>query len=387
LRSPLSLFKRKNIERARGRVGVLTSSSPYTPTVDFGTLKDIWDKDESAALAIQFTAEAMVGAGHYIETEPYNKDAIAELDRFAEDVGMDEYMFGVAQEIVGFGNSFTELINPGDLQSLLRLPIDVDWKIYRNPVGGEVLSYEYYKGGNVKLPANRVLHYKYLAHSTEAFGRGILHYFAESKTYTLEYSDGSTKDFTVPSLAVMKWMWVDDLRLIFHHYPPKACWYIEGDDDYVASKAKSIGKMSPGERIVVNHPVQIQTETIDPNARLGDMLNYFDMTILRAAQLPHLRLFTERGFSEASSRVVVEQWNRKINMLRRFLARNIERHIYRQVLDQAGFNVSPKIRWYQEAEPTWQLQDLVNLAREGYLSKEDIQQILKRRFKLPLEVS
>jgi len=105
-------------------------------------------------------------------------------------------------------------------------------------------------------------------------------------------------------------------------------------------------------------------------------------------QTPVIKLYTAPGFTEASATVAREISERKIDFLRRFLKRVVEREIYRDLLESHGmkWTVSPNritLNWGME-KPELTFADIVTLARLSgetgidYLTRDEVRRMLRK---------
>jgi len=195
---------------------IATPSIPETPEPAFATLVEIYKKDEDARAAVDFYAQAIVGSGFHTSCAEGYEEAKRAVDLFAEEVDLDSYLLEVAKEIVAYGNSFTELIAPTDLRDLRILPIDSGWRIHRSK-DGTVLKIEQHKhGSKVEFKPEEIIHWRWGAVSAESYGRGILHTLAETLTYTLRFSDGSSVTRVVPPLSIRLRLWLETIFVKFY---------------------------------------------------------------------------------------------------------------------------------------------------------------------------
>jgi hypothetical protein len=366
-------------------------STPETPEPAFAVLVEIYKKDEDARAAVDFYAQAIVGSGFHTSCAEGYEDAKRAVDLFAEEVDLDNYLLEVAKEIVAYGNSFTELITPLDLRDLRILPIASGWQIHRSR-DGTVSKIEQHKPpAKVEFRPEEIIHWRWGSVSAESFGRGILHTLAETLTYTLRFSDGSSVTRVVPPLYKIKAMVRDDLRKILHHYIPRSAWvFTDASDAWIQAQAALIGKLDAGERIAVNKDVKIVEETLDIRGRMEFIIQYFENAYLKALQTPIIKLFTTPGYTEASARVVQEQFERVIRSLQRYIKRVVEKRIFRPIVAQAGFDpakASVRLNWGQIEPPKIEFEQVLRAGELGFLRVDEVRRLLASLgFPLTVEV-
>ena len=116
--------------------------------------------------------------------------------------------------------------------------------------------------------------------------------------------------------------------------------------------------------------------------------NYIESQYIAGMQTPVVKLYTAPGFTEASATVAKEISERKIDFLRRFLKRVVEREIYRDLLESHGmkWTVSPNrvtLNWGME-RPELQFADIVTLAQISgqtgisYVTREEVRRMLRK---------
>ena len=396
MNSQIAVIKEKinNLLKLREKGIIKTIAAPYapeTPEPAFTTLVEIYKKDEDARAAVDFYAQAIVGAGFHTTCAAGYEEAKRAVDLFAEEVDLDSYLLEVAKEIVAYGNSFTELVTSSDLKDLKILPIGSIWHIYRS-LEGAVLKIEQHKPPvKVEFRPEEIIHWRWGSVDAEPFGRGIIHTLSETLTYTLRFSDNSFVTRVVPPLYKIKAMVRDDLRKILHHYIPRSAWvFTDASDSWIQAQAALIGKLDAGERIAVNKDVKIVEETLDIRGRMEFIVQYFENAYLKALQTPITKLFTTPGFTEASARVVQEQFERLIRSLQRYIKRVVEKKIFRPIVSQAGYDptkASVRLNWGQVEPPKINFEHILRAGELGFLRVDEVRRLLsKLGFQLNEEV-
>ena len=389
-------IKRTEANTGKGTLNKGGFSMIRSPAVNHNLMLDVWNKDENAALAIQGIGEAVVGVGHEIVLEGKDiaentRDKVTNLLReFNEDNDVDNFLFDTIQEVAGFGVSFTEKIDSSKLETIARLPIDDSWTIDQPKKTGRVdFEQVTQMSSNAKFTPDNMILWRFNRHSvSDAYGRGILHYLTEPKTYTIKINDVD-KTFTIPALYITLWMLQNDIRLAAHHLAPRSVWLFKGADDaWVEANAKEINSLGPGERFTANfEDVKILSETIDTRMRLDTITNFYESMIIKATQNPISALYTKEGYSLAATEGIMKQFNRKIIMLRKYAARKLEREVYSKLMRQEGFDprlIRPRVNWLSEVIPVSQLQDYMLMFRDKAITQQELRKILKTLFKIPL---
>lgn len=138
-----------------------------TPLISFETLVYIYLQDPAAKAAVDFIADQAVGMGFYTTSEDLGAKAV--VDEFSEAVNLDGLLMQTTREVVGFGNSFWEKVEPDYLESLKVLPLTSVDKILRDRYGGvEGYRQTFRYGGNF-LDVGRIVHFCWNVVDGEAF--------------------------------------------------------------------------------------------------------------------------------------------------------------------------------------------------------------------------
>ncbi|MFQ5871529.1 MAG: hypothetical protein ACE5IB_05175 [Candidatus Geothermarchaeales archaeon] len=337
---------------------------------------------------VDFFAEAIVGVGYYTSAadRPLGRRAKAAVDRFAEDVNLDGLLLQGAREIIAFGNSFWEKVEPEHLDRLKILPIGSIQSIQRTPQGEVRLIVQRLGATRVEFEPGELIHWRWNAVDAEAFGRGIMHDLMEQRRYTVKF-DGATKKYTVPTLLDLKAQMDDDIRRVLHHYMPRSVYVSEdASDKEIGALASVLGKMDAGERAAWNKKLEVVQEAMDPRARYDAFIGHVNNMILHALRNPVLRLFITPGYTEASAKIAEAQLERKITAYQRFFKRVVEREIFWPIVRQEGtdpLKADVRLHWGVET-PEVTLTDLIDIiqaqakAGETYLTAEEMRNMLEK---------
>lgn len=297
------------------------SSMGESPPASFESLIKTYLHDPAARAAIDFITDQAAGAGFYTTAEV--AEAKAFVDEFNESVNLDGLLLQTVQEIVAFGNSFWEKIEPERLEALQILPLTSIDRIQRDNYGvvkayRQTMSY----GGNLLEPRRKV-HFCWNQMGGEAFGTGILRSLAES----LSLGNGETR----PGYAVMNTEMEKRMRDIIAKYAgPTEIWKFPGISDEKASQYAALIKGMPreGARFVVNTPEEVEVVTGDMQGRFDAYIEYMWNQYILGLQIPLPKLFTTPGFTEASAKAAIEVAERKVQAIQRFVKRIVERYIF-----------------------------------------------------------
>jgi hypothetical protein len=326
-----------------------------------------------------------VGVGFFTSSE--NPDAKKLADDFNQDQGLDQLLMQNAKECTYGGNSFVEKArdDSGKLAGLKLLPLTSIRKIVREPVTCRVLWYEQSLGGQkIPLEAANIVHFRYNPQDGEAFGSPVIRSLLES--YPVD--DRYTREPILKIKAKMETI----MPKIFERYAgPRSVWVFPGVSDEKLKEYKASIEQTPQDEDLAFNPSEggafdIKTLTIDPRARFEGFVNYIESQYIAGMQTPVVKLYTAPGFTEASATVAKEVSERKIDFLRRFLKRVVERDIYVDLLKSNGFDpVKDRVvfNWGIE-RPELNFPDLITLAQISaqtgveYLTRDEVRSMLRR---------
>jgi len=343
-----------------------------TPLISFETLVSIYLQDPAAKAAVDFIADQTVGMGFYTTAEDPRAKVV--VDEFNEAVNLDGMLMQATREIVAFGNSFWERIEPDQLENLEILPLTSVEKILRDKHGvvqGYKQSFRY--GGNI-LDVERIIHFRWNLVDGEAFGTGLLRSLAE----TMQLGNGETR----PCYVTMKGGIEKGMTEIIRKYAgPTELWKFPGLADDKASEYASLLRGMPreGARFVVNMPAEVEVVSVDPRSRFEAYVEHVWNQFILGLQTPLPKLFTTPGFTEASARAAIEVAERKVMALQRFLKRIVEREIFVPVVRQAGLDpIKAQIRlnWGIPEKPKFMLGDQLRAFELGAIRAEELRKML-----------
>ncbi|MBI2125894.1 MAG: hypothetical protein HYU02_01050 [Thaumarchaeota archaeon] len=375
-----SLHIRKAKE-AQGIVKPLPGISDEIPKITFSNLVDYYNKEPIIRLAASHYSQSIVGKGHYTSSESQRAKKV--VDRFSDDIGLDNFLVDVATHLYAFGNCFTEKRDPDNLQDLANLPIGSDWRIQREDTG-EVQKIIQIRGGRtVEFEPNEIIHWKVNVLNGEPIGRGVLHTLAETRSYTIRFSDKSSKTITIAPLIQQYWMHSDTMRKIARHYVPLSAWQIKGlKKEDQSSVQSTLRKLEPGERIALfDAEAEIKSEQADPRGRLEIFETHFQNQMIFACMSPLVKAFTREGFVGESALKIVDEWYQDfIDYGQRLIKNYVEEEIFRPIVQQNGMNWTRervKFLWGVQEQVKLELEDVVNLKKEGIISVEEARQFIE----------
>jgi len=340
--------------------------------ISFETLVNIYLQDPAAKASVDFIADETVGMGFYTTAEDPRAKAV--VDEFNEATNLDGMLMQATREIVAFGNSFWEKIEPDNLESLQILPLTSVERILRDRYGGVQGYKQSFRYGGSLLDAERIIHFCWNPVDGEGFGTGILRSLAE----TMQLGNGETR----PCYAAMKGGIERGMTEVIKKYAgPTELWKFPGLPDDKASEYASLLRGMPreGARFVVNVPAEVEVVTVDPRSRFEAYVEHVWNQFILGLQTPLPKLFTTPGFTEASARAAIEVAERRVMALQRFLKRIVEREIFATVAKQTGFDPAKaqiRLNWGLPEKPALTVQDELRAFELGALRGEELRKML-----------
>ena len=360
-----------------------TTAVGESPAVPLRQLLEVYVKDPTARAAVDYLADQAVGMGFYTTAKiPEAKELV---DEFCEQVGLDEMLQATAREVVATGNSFWLKVTPERLESVRQIPLTNVSRIYRRSDGTPEAYELSTRLGRVRLRAEEVVHFRWNPINNEAFGSGLLRSLAEPLTTNA----GGQLDERMP-LYKMKAIMQQSMILQFQKFSaPNELWIFpnlparELDVEREGTVAWHIKNMPPsGARWVTNQADADVKLAVAERSRGFDsyvrcLLDEYHLGL----QTPVLRLFLERGFTEASAKVAASFAERKVVALQRFLKRVLERQVFWPLVEQAGFDAreaNVRIHWGQPVRPQITVSDMLRAYELGAISLEELRHMLMK---------
>lgn len=358
------------------------------PPVSLATLVEYYQKDPAVMAAVDYISEQIAGVGFYTVCEPGFEDAKKIVNEFCASVNMDSLLMQTSKEVVPSGNCFWEKIrstkgeNKGKLVSLKILPLSSMKYIQRDKFGRVQSFIQQIGAEKVEFAADEIIHFCLNPVDGSAWGTGILHSLATTKTI-----DERTLR---PALLDIKARLEDDIQRIVHRYAaPKRLWKFEGvgDEKLREEYAPTIQEAPTDADFVTNKPVEVDSLDINPASRFDGFIDYISSQFVQGLQTPMTRLFTTPGFTEASATEATKMSDRKIMFLQRFLARDVEKEVFEVVLRENGFDpvaAGVRIRWGLMERPEVKIEHIIQLAQVSaqsgieYLTREEVRNMLAK---------
>jgi len=341
----------------------------------------LYDRDPTCKSSVDLLAASTVGMGFYTTTDvKYDKasEAKAVVDRFCEDINLDQFLNDMAKPLIGCGNDFWLKLTPERLADILRMPIDSVQRIGLSSVADLKLPYKVtgyqlrstYSGATEnELKPEAVIHWRLSGDVPSGFGVGLLQVLLHTLTVDTDKR---------PSYAWMKAKIEKILPNIFTKYAgPDVVVQLEGQKEDSIKKYESAIKNRPeeGQWIFSSaKSVGVYPVTIDPRARFEYYIDHMVNQFYLGCETPLPRLFSTPGFTEASAKAALDLQDMLIKPVQRYIKRQVEKEIFSVIVDQAGLDsIKAKVRlnFGTPETPELVIADLIKAAELGLVRAEE----------------
>ena len=341
---------------------------------------EVYVKDPTARAAVDYLADQVVGAGFYTTAGiPEAKEAV---DEFCERVGLDEMLQTTAREVIGLGNSFwLKVLDGGKLERIVHIPPTNVLRVFRAR-DGSVRQYELLsEGRRVRVESKRVVHFRWNPVNNEAFGTGLLRTVCEAME--LQVHGVSERKPLYQMKALMQEAMV---MQFLTHSSPNQLWVLpdlpasELDTEREGTVAYHLKQMPPwGARWLSNRSgADIKVAVPQVGEGFAAYVENLTDEFILGLQTPLPKLIIKRGFTEASAKAAVELVERKVVALQRFLKRVIERHVFAQVVAEAGYDplkAGVRLNW-KPKRPELRVEDVLDAFESGLIDRDEARRIL-----------
>ena len=351
------------VEEKKGLVGSAWEKFVRHPA-NLADYEKYYRSDSEVHAAVNVLADMSVGVGYFTECE--NEKAKEIVDKFAEDVGLDQRLLNIVKLKLIYGFCPVErYLVKGPPKGVLRLKIlpSRTVQVGRDPKG-KILGYKQtLHGKKVHFKPKEIVWFVY---GIGPYGTSIIE--------------------PILSLVKSKEQTHKDMPKIIHRYSsPLTVWETEGS---IGVLKDAVISREPNEDIflgqVKKDAVRFKTVEIDPRGRFVEYINDVNQGILEGLQAPLLHYL--RNATEASATKMLEVIDRHVQGIQQYVKRVVEREIFTPLLGAYGIKEVPSINW---GAPKTGLEDL---DLDGLARLVEVQaltplaaQNLMRKMGLPLE--
>ncbi len=350
-----------------------------TPTVPLTDVMKLYERDPTCKASVDLLAASAVGAGFYTTVnENYAKAAEAKrvVDRFSEDVNLDNLLCEMARALIACGNDFWLKLTPEKLTALHRLPVDAVERIQQSCIDETTLKVPYkvesYKlrqtYGGESLAAEAVLHWRINCLDCSGYGTGVLQVLLHALTFQSDKR---------PAFAWMKAKIERIMPRIFEKYAgPDVLALLERADERTIQQFEQAIKNrgEEGAWLFYSGKGDIRPVTLDPRARFEYYVDHLINQFYLGCETPLPRLFSTPGFTEASAKAALELQNMLIKPVQRYIKRQVERELFDVALAQEGVDAEKaqaRLHWGSPKTQDANIADMLRAVELGFIRTEE----------------
>src|SRR6266571_2551980 len=318
--------------------------------VNWRSLVDKTESDPLTMAAVDLMAEHVAGPGIYLTADlDIAKDRVEE---FFEEVNAPSLIMEGARDIHAYGlhilQKYTDPVSK-QLKDLKIIPLESIYRVHRDDRGNWRTLHQQPEYYGEPVEVHRLVVFKWRPINQNAFGRGIAQTMYSSRRYQLSIRDNTTgqviagRNIVVPSQFDGRSMLYDIMLKVFQRYGMPYQAYVIGDKDNPVDQDVVENKVQPSirrrEEVVINKPVEIVSDTIDPRSRFEGFLNALHNIDIVTLQTPLIKLFAApEGLTEASAKTALRAFDRSVVSRQRFMKRIWEREVISLVVKGNGFD-------------------------------------------------
>ncbi|MHA1589554.1 MAG: hypothetical protein ACTSVA_02990 [Candidatus Njordarchaeales archaeon] len=381
-------FLRKPVGKAvvSDTVGSLWKKSEE-PLIDRKNYMKLYVENPLARQAIDMTVSDVVGGGFFTDAD--DEEARRIVDKFCEEVGLDDILFLVVRDMLVTGDGLVEKIydrevvakrkvkykdsvyedeviapaKDAKLVNLKRLP---PWtlQVKVTPLGEicwwkQKLSYS----SSIKFHPDKILDFRWNPTGLDSYGTSEL----KSVYSELKDLDEIRSDF----IAITK-----------RYAKPPIIWVAKGlSKEQILQHKKNIESKKADEDVFLNSDLITPTVLeIDPRGRFENYYLQVMNAVIIGLQTPTLTSISQSN--RAGAQEIVKFYQRKIKRIQRVVKRTVEHELFEPLIIQSGRKEVPRLRWKAHVES----KEILELFDRGIYSPYQTRQVLKKMgFDFPKE--
>lgn len=354
------------VEEKKGLVGNAWEKFVRHPA-NLAEYETFYRSDSEVHAAVNVLADMSVGVGYFTECEDEKAKEI--VDKFAEDVGLDQILLNIVKTILIFGFCPVErYLVKGPPKGVLRLKILQSRTVQvERDQKGKILGYKQtLNGRTVNFKVKEIVWFVYNQVGTGPYGTSIVE--------------------PILSLVKAKKQTHIDMPKIIHRYSsPLTVWETAGD---ISALKDAVTSREPNEDIFLGHvakdAVRFKPVELDPRGRFVEYINDVNQGILEGLQAPLLHYL--RNATEASATKMLDVIDRHVQGIQQYVKRVVEREIFAPLLAAFGLSEVPSLEWGapKTGVEDLDLDGLARLVEVGALTPLAAQDLM-RKMGLPLE--
>jgi len=340
-----------------------------------------------------------VGAGFHTTCAKGYEKAKEVVDDFCEEIDLDNLNLMLNKDLWATGTTVMQKVyEDGRFVDVKRIPITSVNRVRADIKTGRILEIEQrienespYKISEKELDTLNCWIWNPI--DTGVVGRGVMEPFVRDG-YGYEWKDSSGQWRTAfrPSLAKINEEIEDMMRVAVVRFAPKLLLALAGFDEAEATGIKNEMKdLQWIDDLVVwfsdKEDKELTPNLIhtDPRSRMHPHIQHFIDKELIGMETPSVKLISETGFTEASSRTAEKVELRNVMPMKRFQKRRVERNLFWPVMVQE-LNYGPvqlkaanvRLYWNKETMPDLTFSDLHTARAQRGLSLTEYRKNLSK---------
>lgn len=352
-----NLFK----ESGKGKIGEVRGLYKYfTKTreekASLEKYEKIYRQVPIVQAAINYTADLAVGTGYHLVSE--NETELKKVEEFLADNDFALLMHRVTRHLLIYGNAYMELVSLGDNLIELKLLHPKTMRVLTSENGtGEVIGYEQIVGPGPEdvetFGVDEIAHFKWNVVGDDLVGTSVI--------------------APVINILNSKLMMEMDLGLISHRYAAPQVHYKIGSEedpatpDQISAFESELEEHNPEMDLVTDHNIEVKE--INPlKGKIGveEFLVHVENQVIAGLQVPEIALGRGQNITEATAKVQVGIFDRRIKSIQRVLVNQSEDLI----ISRISKAVKIEFGEFEKEDEDIKVNRLLRLKAAGIVSRE-----------------
>jgi len=354
-------------EAGKGKIGKVRSysqkfSKDWDEEKKLETFEDIYKTVPLVQAAINYTADLAVGTGYELISE--DEGAKKKVDEFLKQQDFTLLMHRVTRHLLVYGNAYLELVRLGEKIVEMKLLHPKTMEVVTSEDNtGEVIGYKQITGPAktdvVPFDVDEIAHFKW-----NVIGDSLL---------------GTSAIESVAGVLGIKLEMEKDFRLISHRYAAPQVHYKIGTDSepatdtQIANFESQLEEHNPEMDLISAHT--ISADVINPlGSRIGveEFMKHIENQVIAGLQVPEVALGRGQNITEATAKVQIGIFDRRVKSVQRVLTNQTEALIIRQISE----GVRIEFGEFEKEDEDIKVNRLLRLKAGGIVTPEYVAQQL-----------
>jgi len=303
-------------ESGKGKVSTVRGffssyNSDYNLKKNYDTYERIYKEVPLVQAAINYTADLAVGVGYELLGEDEKK--IQKVQEFLEAQDFHMIALRLARNMLIYGNGYVESVRAGSRLVELKILHPKTMSVTLSPDGtGEVVGYRQTVSANkaIDFTSDEMAHFK--------------------MNVVGDASEGTSAIECVRTALATKLQMEADLRLISHRYAAPQVHYKLGNSEEPATEAQidsfesQLSEQNPEMDLITAH--NIDAGVLRPlGSKIGveEFLSHMENQVIAGLQVPEVALGRGRNITEATAKVQIGIFDRRVKSIQEVLTQQI----------------------------------------------------------------